>query len=709
MATSIRHILLPALAPWRGRGWERVRLILAALLALCAVAGHAQVRTGLDLCLRDEVTGEWLIGLFDDYAVYGADYWQYEAADTVRHRYVLSRSSGERLSVELQQKKRRGAHIYKYSIQPAAGLPLKGTATALRDKYLPDYPQRDDAPFDATLLDAPQEATLRIAHASGKAGISVYNFIIHPLTTTGVNYEAETDARGRYEQRIGVAGEQVALLFTGTTRDVFRPMGMAHIPVALRPAGKLLIYVDDVRNRIYAMGDGARLVNELLVHPLTAVHIDYTEREQMTLPQFIATYDPWQAQCTARLDSTLAACPTLSARYEQFWRARLSSCYAYDLGQMLFNHPKPAREDLLQAARERGLTTSAAPILLQDRLPYALTNFASIAADLHFPLVSGTPYYEEMLREAEAGRLPLTEEECALVSNELPAVAALPTATYRDFDGNGYMLHGFTATDTLNLAPFNLRPEVADFDRSQHLRRYLAAIDSIGLSPELREFAAAQFIYKALEGEGTAFGPRTMQAVRENVHAPLLLHGIEAFNDSLIAYQQRSAQQAQAVSLAASSDALPASRLAVPADSLLGISYPQELLAAILAPFRGRAVYIDFWGTWCGPCRSEIADYLPGLRQEMSDLPVVYLFLCNRSSDEAWQTTRERLGMNFPEAVHYNLPADQQSALERHLSVGSFPTHRLADATGHIVPGFSDAPHHPDFVRQAVLKALGRE
>ncbi|MBR1652842.1 MAG: hypothetical protein IJ692_05575 [Alloprevotella sp.] len=689
MQLNLKNILLPSLASRRGRGRGWVRL----LLALCALTSQAQVKTSLDLCLRDEATGEWLIGLFDEYAIYDCQYWDYAEAGK---DHVLLTKDGQCKEVRLK----------KNAITIDG---VKHKTSRLTSKYLPDYPQRDDAPFDTTLLDAPKQTTLRVAHASGKAGISVYSFTVHPLTTTGVNYDAETDARGRYEQRIEVAGEQVMLFFTGATADVFRPMGLSHIPVALRPAGKLLIYVDDVRKRIYAMGDGARLVNEILAHPLAAVHIDYTEREQMTLPQFIATYDPMQARCTARLDSTLVASPTLSARYEQFWRARLASCYASDLGQMVFNHPKPAREALLQAARERGLTSSAAPLLLQDRLPYALSNFVTIASDLHFPLVSGTPYYEEMLREAEAGRLPLTAEERALIRSQLPAVAAQPTATYRDFDGNGYMLHGFTATDTLNLAPFNQRPEVADFDRSQHLRRYLAAIDSIGLSPELREFAAFQFIYKALEGEGTAFGPRTMQAVRERIHTPLLLHGIEAFNDSLIAYQQCAALLTQTVSLAASADAQPASQLAVPADSLLGITDPQELLAAILAPFRGRAVYIDFWGTWCRPCRSEIADDLPGLRQEMSDLPVVYLFLCNRSSDEAWQTTRERLGMNFPEAVHYNLPAEQQSALERHLSVGSFPTHRLADATGHIVPGFSDAPHHPDFVREAVLRALGRE
>ena len=47
--------------------------IITALLALIVMAGQAQVKSGLDLCLRDEATGKWLIGLFDKYAIYDCE------------------------------------------------------------------------------------------------------------------------------------------------------------------------------------------------------------------------------------------------------------------------------------------------------------------------------------------------------------------------------------------------------------------------------------------------------------------------------------------------------------------------------------------------------------------------------------------------------------------------------------------------------------
>ena len=63
--------------------------IITILLALVAMTGQAQVKSSLDLCLRDEVTGEWLIGLFDDYAIYDCNYWDY--AEVGKGRVVLTK------------------------------------------------------------------------------------------------------------------------------------------------------------------------------------------------------------------------------------------------------------------------------------------------------------------------------------------------------------------------------------------------------------------------------------------------------------------------------------------------------------------------------------------------------------------------------------------------------------------------------------------
>ena len=64
------------------------------------MAGQAQIKSGLDLCLRDETTGQWLIGLFDEYAIYDCNYWDY--AEVGKGRVVLTKD-GLRKDIQLKK------------------------------------------------------------------------------------------------------------------------------------------------------------------------------------------------------------------------------------------------------------------------------------------------------------------------------------------------------------------------------------------------------------------------------------------------------------------------------------------------------------------------------------------------------------------------------------------------------------------------------
>lgn len=45
-----------------------------------------------------------------------------------------------------------------------------------------------------------------------------------------------------------------------------------------------------------------------------------------------------------------------------------------------------------------------------------------------------------------------------------------------------------------------------------------------------------------------------------------------------------------------------------------------------LSDYKGKVVYIDFWGTWCSPCIQEIPDALK-LQEDYKDKPVVFLYV----------------------------------------------------------------------------------
>ena len=47
------------------------------------------------------------------------------------------------------------------------------------------------------------------------------------------------------------------------------------------------------------------------------------------------------------------------------------------------------------------------------------------------------------------------------------------------------------------------------------------------------------------------------------------------------------------------------------------VEVPVELFDAIIAPYRGKVVLVDFWNTWCGPCRMALKAIEPAKEDEL--------------------------------------------------------------------------------------------
>ena len=116
----------------------------------------------------------------------------------------------------------------------------------------------------------------------------------------------------------------------------------------------------------------------------------------------------------------------------------------------------------------------------------------------------------------------------------------------------------------------------------------------------------------------------------------------------------------------------------------------KDILDKIIAPYRGRYVYLDIWGTWCAPCKQALSESKE-LKEKLKDYDIVYLYLASKSSDGAWKNVIKEYHLDGENNVHYNLPAEQQSAIERYLNVTGFPTYKLFDKTGKLCDRDVDA------------------
>ena len=122
-----------------------------------------------------------------------------------------------------------------------------------------------------------------------------------------------------------------------------------------------------------------------------------------------------------------------------------------------------------------------------------------------------------------------------------------------------------------------------------------------------------------------------------------------------------------------------------PSSDVEGMSDGEKILRKLIEPYQCKIIYVDIWGTWCAPCRENLKKSWR-VREALKDYDIVYLFLANRSSDEAWKSVISEYNLTGPNCVHYNLPADQQSAIEHYIGVNGYPTYKLIDKQGVIHP-----------------------
>ena len=130
-----------------------------------------------------------------------------------------------------------------------------------------------------------------------------------------------------------------------------------------------------------------------------------------------------------------------------------------------------------------------------------------------------------------------------------------------------------------------------------------------------------------------------------------------------------------------------------------------SLLATILEPHRGKVVYADFWGSWCGPCKEQLK-HMQAVKDELKGKDVVYLYFANNTPEDVRQVVVKKLGLYGDNIFHYNLPDEQQESIERLLGVTKFPTFMLFDKNGKLVSSDAPFPQHLDALINEINKYL---
>jgi peroxiredoxin len=117
----------------------------------------------------------------------------------------------------------------------------------------------------------------------------------------------------------------------------------------------------------------------------------------------------------------------------------------------------------------------------------------------------------------------------------------------------------------------------------------------------------------------------------------------------------------------------------------------------------GKVVLLDFWATWCGPCKESLPE-IQRIAKDFAGQPLVVVSISSDRDDIAWKTFIEKNHMTWPQY------RDANGALSRAYGVASIPRYFTIDTDGALksVKVGSDANVSGD-IRRLVGKARDAE
>ena len=630
------------------------------MLALVALTGWAQSDLGplAETMWRNEQTGDWDIGFTEKYAIYDCKLWEYDYVRPKGKKVVMAlTNNGEKVDVVIDKEKKGKRQMLVNG--------KKQTYSLITTSELPNYPTKDLTPFKDNgyqagdtvtfvgwLKDLPKEVLDR----NRKYVITTYSI----FTREATEYSGDIDDEGHFVVKVPVENSQ----------QVYTDWGRTSIVTVLEPGETYFLLIDGAHQKRLVMGRNARVQNELMAHPYKKAYGQYHEHRIMSEERLLAYKDQWAGMYQhnqAMLDSIMNVNPTLSRKFEDFHRLGDIATTAEELMQSsLYAEGGKLPQTVKDYVDSLLWPNIIKPYTIAREMSYLLYYYSSDAEH-------GSSKYKQsvtidansLLQIEKDGYIKFSEKDRALLKRFQDMSDEFKQAKEEDYEAlnekHKELIEQFNA--------FFQRDDVqaAINESIDPILTEVAISDSIYPDALLRDFSRAQKLYERLDHNRKPLN-RTQMAVLNQIQLPAVRSTLLAENDKFINMQK--AEVANAECLRPSSD-------------VEGLTDGEAILRKILEPFKGRIVYLDIWGTWCGPCKDKLKES-HFVKDQLKDFDIVYLYLANTSPEESWKNVIKEYNLTGPNCVHYNLPKAQQRAVEQFLNVESFPTYKLIDKQGNI-------------------------
>lgn len=500
----------------------------------------------------------------------------------------------------------------------------------------------------------------------------------------GIDYYSPLQAY--YPTRVSLRPDSQGRFEVEVPMTDISPVNIVYKWFLMEPGETYDVELDGASVKLTSSGGEGSLACEVLNHAPAVCHIDFESMEE-TDAVVMEAAEKELRRLQAANDSIAKATPGLSQRWRKYAENNALASVAESLVQRYFTKPsvrQSADGKLWQWLGERFVGRLQQPYgLFGERLGYIMLFYVKelldprTRSDLN---LRGFDTAIGLALEASSPGSDLRPLRAMLQEYKALAKSDVPDSVLTS--------HPFVeAAEKLYTDPY-----FKELFRSGAVSERTTADDieriaSLDMPEDVRDYARAVLLFSELEQYHAPLRP-ALQALVSKVKD-------EGFRKLILEedkhYRALAGQNDSEASL-------------MPNEPLAGLTEGKDIFEKIVEPFKGRFVYVDVWGTWCGPCRFDLQLHTKALREALADLPVTFLYLCNGSPTDAWRSTIAEYQLAGKHAVHYRLPAAQESAVEQYLGVRSFPSYRIVAPDGTIVSDNVPRPGNPEAVCKRMLE-----
>ncbi len=636
----------------RERNFVVRRHMITLLFILVALVGKAQVKSGLNLCLKDEATNDWLIGLFDEYAVYHCEFWDY--AEVAKDHIVLTKD-GKRKNVKL----RKNATIIDGE---------KFKTSLLTTQFLPDYPTKDtrtdfiDNGYNAKdsvtivgwLKNMPEEA-----RDMGMFNVDVRDVI----TDSGEETYAPIDSLGRFTLKMPLLN----------TSQVFVDWSRSNVSTVLEPGKTYFFFHDFKTGQKLWMGNDVRLQNELLAYPYleTEIYIPREEWGKMDVWEFKLKTDSAYTMAMSKLEETVRLHPNLSQRYINYLKGYYQTAQGWSmmLGRR-YTLTRDLPQEYLDYVNKECWQKAVKPYTLYGDFFSLMINYFDYIME-HDKWAEDWNIYDYIdVIASNDEELSILTKWKNLIIDANAKVKAAPTEEEEDKVIEKANADNADLIKQVNeiLQGRNGERAVIGIEMVLRMKQAANVLDSLGADQIIKDIWLSYIADRVIYDTHTSMSPMAIDTLKAMVKNPFFIERIEKDNAHYLTIENREFDKLVIKS----------------SDNLKDISEGEALLKKIIEPYKGKFVLLDIWGTWCGPCKEALSHSTEEYAR-LKDYDIQYLYLANRSPQTVWETVIREYNVSGPNVAHYNLPPKQQTAIEQYLNVLAWPTYKLFDRNGNLL------------------------